>query len=172
EAPAGWVQVRDAMHQLHPSAGQRDRMRERQIRERLAETAGQVSVAQGVQLRARVASDAYVREILPVRRALAGHRLQVERGPHDALAGGERLAGEESGAAFRHGEQRRAVHRRFEAEAEQPGLALAEESVDADVVADNFARPRQAAVEADPGVEQAVHRTAARLEIDAEETRE
>ena len=81
---------------------------------------------------------------------LPGSRLPVERRLHDALAGGQRLGGEEAGDAVAHGHQRLAVHRAVEPEAEQLGVALAEELVDVDVVEDRLADARQPAVEASP----------------------
>ena len=41
----------DAMHQLHAAIGQRDRVAQRQVRERRTETRGQVPCTQGVELR-------------------------------------------------------------------------------------------------------------------------
>ena len=170
EAPATRIKIRDAMHQLHAAAGQCDRLRQRQSCKRVAKAARQVARAQGLELFARVTFDGAAGEVLPVRRALAGHRFAVERGTHDTLACSQRFIGKETGAAIGHREQRLPVERRFEAEAEQPGIALTEEPVNANVVADHLARSRQAAVEADLGVEQAIHGAAARLKIDAEKT--
>ena len=82
------------------------------------------------------------------------HRLEVEFGLDDALAGGERGGGEEPGHAVRHAEQRSAVDGPLEAEAEQPRVGLTEELVDADVVLDPLAHLRQPAVERHHGVEQ------------------
>src|SRR5689334_14704405 len=48
------------------------------------------------------------------------------------------------------------------------GIALAEETVDVDVVMDDLVRLRQVAMEGDNRIEQAIARKATRLEVDAE----
>ena len=75
---------------------------------------------------------------------------------------------EEARAAIAHRQQRLARYRAFEVEAEEIGVALAEEGIDLDVVVDDFARPRQAAMKRDDGIEQAIDGLALGDEIDTE----
>ena len=111
-------------------------------------------------------------ERLPVVGPDAGDRPEVERRLDHPLAGGEGLLGEEASDPVAHGHQRFAIHRRLEPEPEQPGVPLAEEAVDGNVVDDHLARSRQRAIERHHGVEQPIDRQPFGLEVDPEEGRE
>ena len=108
------------------------------------------------------------RQVPPVVRPHAGvsrRSIAVCTTPWPAASSSAR---EEPGAAVAHRQQRLAVDGRLEAEAEQVRLALPEEPVDVDVVADRLAGAGQAAMERDDGVEQPVDGQPARGEVDAE----
>ena len=79
---------------------------------------------------------------------------------------------EEPGAAVAHGDQVLAADVALVVEEEEPGLALAQEAVDADVVPDGLAGGREVAVEDDLGVEQAVDPLTLRLVVDPEPARQ
>ena len=89
---------------------------------------------------------------------------------HNAAPRCESGLREKTGAAIGHGQQRFTIHRRFKIKLEQPGVALPEKMLDANVVADHFTCARQTAVKTHLGIEQAVHRLALRLQINAEIT--
>ena len=153
------------MHQLHPSAGNSQRPGQVESGKERAETARQVACTQAVQLGGIVALDRQRRQLPPVVGADAAGRAQVDGRPHDPTVGLQGLAGEESGAAVAHGQQRPAIDRGIEAEAEQVGVTLAEKAFDADIVMDCLARARQSAVKGDHSIQQAVDRQAAGDEV-------
>ena len=134
-----------------------------------AEAAGEIALPQGVELCCAVG---FRLPSAPGPASRRGDCRCAAAGPAPPrtipLPAASSASAEEAGAAVAHGEQRLAVHRRLETEAEQVGLALAEEALDADVVADGLARPGQPAMEGDYGVEQAVDGETAGDEVDAE----
>ena len=78
KAPACRIKVRDAMHQLHAAIGQCDRMAQRQMRERVTKTRGQITRTQGVKLCRRITFHFDGREHVPIRSTLARPRFQIE----------------------------------------------------------------------------------------------
>ena len=112
-------------------------------------------------------------ELLPVvgpdARPSAGGRARSWTIPWPAASAS---AVKKPGAAVAHRQQRLAVDRRLEPEPEQVRLALAEEVVDVDVVADDLAGAGQPAVEGHDGVEQPVDGQPPGLEVDAEVARQ
>ncbi len=107
-------------------------------------------------------------QFLPVRRSNAASGAGVNCRSNDTPAGGQRLGGEESGAAVAHGQQGLAVHGGVEPEAEQIGFSLAEEALDPDVVMNGLAGTRQSAVKGNDCIQQAVHRQPPGDEIDSQ----
>ena len=172
ESPAVRLQPLDAMHKPHPSAGQRDGLRELQPGELLAEALCQVAFAQRIELLRRIRLHRHRHEVFPIRRTLAGLRLELQRSADDTLARCQILRREKARATLGHREQRLAVDGGLEVELEEPHAALLEEALDADVVANHLARARQAAMETNLRIEQPIHRQPARLEINAEEAGE
>ena len=163
----------DAIDQLHPAARQPQRIAQRDDPRTPARSSRPGRRGAGRRsARRRSDSTAIGRQLGRVVGLDARPRPAVELGLHDALAGGQLLGGEEAGAAVASSSA--AARRRpcLEAEAEQVRVALAEEAVDVDVVADHLARAGQAAVEGHDGVEQAIDGQAARLEVDAEVARQ
>ena len=74
--------------------------------ERGDETGGEVTSAQGQQLRVVIAFDGHRNRIAPVGRPLAGARLLVERCVDDPLASRQFGLSEEAGTTFAHRQQR------------------------------------------------------------------
>ncbi len=133
-----------------------------------SETADEVALVQGLHLAVAVGFHRQRHEILPVSRAHPRFGLQIKAGMDNPLPGGQRLGGEETGAALLHRQQRFAIDRPFEAKAEEIGLILAEELIDADIVADDLPRHRQRPMEGDHRIKEAVDRLSLGDKVDAE----
>ena len=111
-------------------------------------------------------------ELLPVGRAAARGGAALVLAENDAARVGDLLGREESGAAARHGDQGLARDGPVEAEEEEMGVALPQELLNCDGVADGLPGGGQVAVEFDGRVEQAVGAAAAHDEVDPEPGRE
>ena len=86
KAPAARLQSFNAMHQSHPPTRQRHVLRQLQPGELFPEARNQIAFAQRVELLRRIRLHRHRHEVFPIRRALAGLRLELERGADDALA--------------------------------------------------------------------------------------
>ncbi len=163
---AGWVDCQNPVHHAHGTARYGQRPGQFEPSECRSEAAGQIPASQAVQLFRVVPFTPHGDQVAPVVRPGSSGWPGVDGRFDDALARLQLLAGEEPGAAVPHGQQRFAPHRGVEAEAEQVGAPLAEKVIDADVVADRFARTGQAPVKGDHRVQQAVHRLPPGDEVD------
>ena len=86
-APALGVEFHDAVHELHPAAGYGQRAFQLYSLEKRPEAAGEIAVAQGVQLKGAVGGFLHLDQLFPVGGKNSGTGAQIESTAHDPLAG-------------------------------------------------------------------------------------
>jgi len=152
--------------QLHYAAGNGQGLRQTKSTKTLAETAAQITGSQSAKLIGIVSLAHHGYQFAPVSRADSSGGAQVNSRSYDSFSGIQFLAGKEPCTAVLHGHQRFAVDSSVKPETEQIGVSLAEETLDADIVADSFPRLRKGSVKGNHGIQQAVDRQAAGNEVD------
>ena len=171
-APSLGIEFGDAVDQLHALSRDGERPFDLQTRKVLSERADQVSRTKRGQSFCTEGPLFHRHQLLPVGGARSSHFLVVEAATNDPFACVELTLSEEARRPLAHGQERSAVHRGVELEAEEPGIALPEEPENTNVVLDDLAGMWKLGVKRDHRVQKPIDGQALGLRVDAEVARQ
>ena len=165
------IEMKHPIQELHGAAGNGSWIFHGQVRESVTEARREMAVAEGLDRVVVVGlhqpHPRQSRRRTPVVGPHTGLGSEVHLRMNDAFASGELFRVEEPRASFLHAQQGLPVHRGLEVEAKQMGVALSEELVDGDVVANGLAGPGKTSMESNLGVQETVDGGTFGNEVDA-----